>query len=239
MKFFTVFGLICLWSFTGYTQKRTMVFHGTNMQQMVSTAYYIVEDDDNEFNIFHYLYPAWHPGRIEFVDGTSKDSIYLNYNLVKGTLEEYVNGKLQVYSMYRVKRFEIIDYDLKKYATYLGVNALVGKSANKLEFVRLVADGDAKLVERAYFKMPPAGSGPSSYGGMYDGTPDKKREYYLYEHNVLKPLRKAATFAGQKKQIRDFVKAQGLRWNNESDLIRIVTQYNSLKDLETSSLVAN
>lgn len=227
MKIFTTLCLIFLSCSAGYSQKKKLVFYGTNMQQMISSAYYVIEEEES-FNLYHYRYNAWHPGRLEFIDGSIKEDVYLNYNLLKGTVEELADGKLQVYSMYQVKRFEIADYDLNKYVTYLGVNALVEDEGTRAGFVRLAADGTAKLVERSYFKASRQSSGPYYY--LNDGEVEKARQYYLYEHNVLKPLRKAATFSGRKQQIRAFVKAAGLHWHKEADLVQIVAQYNALNN---------
>lgn len=172
----------------------------------------------------------WNAGNIHLNNGDSLIAYYMRYDLVKNQLEVILGNSIKAINGSFIKSFEWFSVDRLRPEKFISKhNIQFERSSDVTGFLQLLEDGVVRLLKCKRMIAPKAATSPTLVNNT-DSDIQAIEEFFLVKDG------KAFEVSGGKKRnlemfnsktLAKFVKQSNLRFNNESDLRKIVEYYNS------------
>ena len=176
---------------------------------------------------------AIHQGRVIFVEGDTAIG-KIKYDFPKDVIHLYYGNSKEplIFSAQRILHFEIVDHLTNAYRQFYALPFdLKGNNYEVPVIFEVIASGPMTLLSREKIEYTSRSLGANR---MYNVLQTVYSYYFLNEKGQIIP------FYGKKNEIesimqpyyseiKKFIKANRLRFENRSDLSKIVSHYNKLK----------
>ncbi len=160
----------------------------------------------------------WTPGVVSFANGQSGSAEKLNYDVIEKVLVTQRDGQEMLFNM-PIKEFTL--NEAGKDRTFRKVND---------NFYEVLYDGETKLLKlhtKAVIEVTAYGAGQPT-----NKISDEKMFFLVGPNNTLQAVKgdKTLTAAldGQQDALKKFVKNESLNLKKESDMVKLLTYYDSL-----------
>jgi hypothetical protein len=178
-----------------------------------------------------YLYDEWNKGSIYLFNQTSYSDLQLKYDLKNEALEIKMSDFDRVLPIKQVQAFKWSENGSER--LYMNTSNFIPKGAPTDGFFRILVEGKAILASKTRTEIVKASYNVALNVGERDDRIEKVVQYYLIidEKPRLIPRRKKdfwPYFGVQADQMKAFAEAKRLDTRSESDLVQLVTYYNSL-----------
>ncbi|MEP0984103.1 hypothetical protein [Ekhidna sp.] len=173
---------------------------------------------------------SWNAGNIHLKNGDSLIAYYMRYDLIRNQLEVILGNNIKAINGSFIESFEWFSVDRLRPEVFISKQSIQFENSGDVTgFLQLLEEGVVRLLKCKRMIAPKAATSPTLVNDT-DSDIQAIEEFFL----VLDG--KAIEISGGKKKnleifnskpLTKFVKQSNLRFNNESDLKKIVEYYNS------------
>ncbi len=181
----------------------------------------------------YYYTDNWNAGNIYLTNGEVIRGYYLRYEIVRNQVELIVDRDIRVLNGDRVKHFEW--YDPKQFRVLQFSNSSDFKFTEGIpsSFLEILVDGEAKLLKRTLIKSLRGTTSPTLVANTKASTIEQFELFYIViagtAHEIAgNKQTKLELFGDKYEQIKEFVKTNNIRLNNQEQFIEVTKFYNSL-----------
>lgn len=171
------------------------------------------------------------PARIRLFSGDDMEGGNFKLNLYNGRVFTEDDRQRLIVITSPIERIEFLQEN-KKAAVFQAGFPKIDKQ-NGLSLYQVLAEGSAKLLKYIRFTM----SDRMEYGQGVTFKMDPLFYFYIFADGKMHPVYKVddlmRLFPGWTNEVKGFIEREGLKVKKETDLVKIVSFYNSLASLKT------
>ena len=176
----------------------------------------------------------WHEGKLVHIEGDTIKGL-IKYDLERDIIQvQGSNGKVEAVTARKLLFFEIFDKTVNRHRQFYALP--YKNSSNYLAplIFEVLFEGKLTLLTREALALQTSSYGTGAWAGSgYTKTVLVYNYYFLKEKGEIIPYfgkKKDLLFIMKKKSgdVKQYIKKNRLRYDNKSDLTRIVAYYNSI-----------
>lgn len=171
------------------------------------------------------------PARIQLFSGEDIEGGNFKLNLYNGRVFTEDDRQRLIVITSPVKRIEFLQENKKAAVFQAGFPKIDRQNATSL--YQVLAEGKAQLLKFIRFTM----SDRMEYGQGVTFKLDPLFYFYVYADGKMHPVHKVddlmRLFPGWTNEVKGYIEREGLKIKKETDLVKIVSFYNSLATLKT------
>lgn len=179
-----------------------------------------------------FLVDTWTKGKVKLSDGEIFEDLDLKYDQVADQLIFKNSVGAAMTFVKQVNEFNLLNPggpDILPMLFRNGYRPVNGNTANT--FYQVLSDGETPLLKRSFKKIAenkPYGSATTIK------TFEEAHAYFLVQQGTPVKIRKdkkavVQALSGYQSELEEFIKSNNLSFKSETDLVMILTYYNSLK----------
>lgn len=171
------------------------------------------------------------PARIQLFSGEDMEGGNFKLNLYNGRVFTEDDKQRLIVITSPIKRIEFLQENKKAAVFQAGFPKIDRQNATSL--YQVLAEGKAQLLKFIRFTM----SDRMEYGQGVTFKLDPLFYFYVYADGKMHPVHKVddlmRLFPGWTNEVKGYIEREGLKIKKETDLVKIVSFYNSLATLKT------